>query len=144
MTEILYTYVYIGSSKSNASYIFLWTIQQILKTQLQYFTEKNLSYKILFFRTVTSVSYAFSPGMNKSLQAMLIKIRSRGGDPWFHSCYNSTVARKMMPTWSVHVSLAQTDASQKTPNPDYTVDVVGQSSQDCQCAPLCSICLKAY
>jgi len=57
--------------------------------------EQTFSYKALFFNIVTTISYAFSPVMNKSLHAMLVKICASGGGPQFHSCYGSTVARKM-------------------------------------------------
>ena len=40
-----------------------------------------LSYKALFFIIVTAISYAFSPTMNKSLHAVLIKICTNRGDP---------------------------------------------------------------
>ena len=45
-----------------------------------YLIEQILSYRVLFFNVVTMASYAFSPVMNKSLHAVLIKICSRG-DP---------------------------------------------------------------
>ena len=43
--------------------------------------EQILSYKALFFNTVTVISYAFLPAMNKSLHAMLVNICTIGGDP---------------------------------------------------------------
>jgi len=43
--------------------------------------EQILSYRILFFHKVSTSGYAFSPAMNKSLRAVLIKICASGGDP---------------------------------------------------------------
>ena len=40
-----------------------------------------LSYKILFFNTVTTISWASLPAMNKSLHAALRKICTSNGDP---------------------------------------------------------------
>jgi len=40
-----------------------------------------LSYKTLFFNTLTTSSYAFLPQMSKSLHAVLINIWTSGGDP---------------------------------------------------------------
>ena len=39
------------------------------------------SYKTLFLKTVTTISYAFSPAMNKNLHAVLVKIHTSRGDP---------------------------------------------------------------
>ena len=70
--------------------------------------------------------------MNKSLHTTLIKICISGGDPVFHSCYDGVIARKMLP---IVISL---DGSQKVPDLDSVVGVVGQSSQGWQCPPLTS------
>ena len=43
-------------------------------------TEHILSCKTLFINTVTTTSCAFSPAMNKSLHAVLVKICPTGGD----------------------------------------------------------------
>lgn len=43
--------------------------------------EQILSYKTLFFYTVTITCYTFSPAMNKSLHATLVNICTSGGDP---------------------------------------------------------------
>ena len=43
--------------------------------------EQILSYKALFFNIVTTISYAFSPVMKRSLHSALLKICTRGGDP---------------------------------------------------------------
>jgi len=50
----------------------------------------------LLFNIVTTISYAFSPVMNKSLHAVLVKVFSRR-DPLFHSCYNSITAETHHP-----------------------------------------------
>ena len=42
--------------------------------------EQILSYKILFFNIVTTISSAFSPAMNKSLHTVLVKISTGGND----------------------------------------------------------------
>ena len=58
--------------------------------------EQILSYKTQFCNIVTTISYAFSPVMNKSLHAVLVKVFSRR-DPLFHSCYNSITAETHHP-----------------------------------------------
>ena len=63
----------IGHSKSNVSYLFPWKLQPIQKTQWHYWIEPMLSYKTLFFNAVTTIRYAFSPAMNKSLHVTLIQ-----------------------------------------------------------------------
>jgi len=50
----------------------------------------------IFFSTVNTISYAFSPAMNKSLHAMLIKICTSGGDLLFQSCYDSVIAKTIV------------------------------------------------
>ena len=45
-----------------------------------------------YFSTVTTISSAFSPTMNKSLHAALVKICTTGGDPLFQSCYDGVIA----------------------------------------------------
>ena len=62
--------------------------------------------------------------MNKSLHAALVNICNSGGGPLFHSSYDDAVARKMLPTQSIFHRPEQME-SQKAPNPDYTVGVVG-------------------
>ena len=57
-----------------------------------------LSYKTLFFSIVTTISYAFSLVINKSWNAVLVKICTSESDPLFHSCYDSIIARKILPT----------------------------------------------
>ena len=41
--------------------------------QQLYTAEQNLSYKTVFFNIVTTINYAFSSAMNKSLHTMLLK-----------------------------------------------------------------------
>jgi len=41
--------MYIGLSKSTASYLFLWKLQQVQKAQ-HYLIEQILNYKTLFFQ----------------------------------------------------------------------------------------------
>jgi len=86
--------------------------------------------RILFFNIVTITSYAFLPAMNKSLHA-----NSYGSAPvevttvlqlLWQCCYLVIAAH------AIHISLAQTDGSQKMPSLDYTLGVVGQSRQDRQ------------
>ena len=43
--------------------------------------EQILSYRTLVFNTVTTISYAFLPAMNKSLRAVLVRICTSGGNP---------------------------------------------------------------
>ena len=77
--------------------------------------------------------------MEKSLHVMLVKICTSGRDPHFHSCNcKQNIAH------ALHLSSARTDGSQKVPNPDYTVGVVGQSSQDWQRAPMSSNWHRAW
>ena len=56
---------------------------------------------MLFFSIITTIRCAFSPVMNKSLHVRVIKICNSRGDPLFHSCYDGTVARKMLPMQSI-------------------------------------------
>ena len=55
---------------------------------------------MLLFNIVTTVSYIFSPVMNKRLHEVLLKFCTGGGGPLFQSCYDSVVARKMLPMQS--------------------------------------------
>ena len=50
---------------------------------------------------VTTIGYALSPAMNKSVHAKLVKLCTSGGGPLFHSCYDGVVARKMFPAQSI-------------------------------------------
>ena len=70
--------MYVGCSESNASY---WKLQHIQRAEWHYLIEQILSYERLFFNPVTTISYAFSAAMNKSLHAILIKICTSWGDP---------------------------------------------------------------
>ena len=71
------------------------------KSTVTLFDEQMLSYKTLFFDIVTTIGYALSPAMNKSLLDALLKICTRGGGPPFHSSYDGVFARKMLPTQSI-------------------------------------------
>jgi len=68
---------YACCSKSNASYLFPWK----LFTKSAITVERIHSYKTLFCNVLPTISYAFSPVMNKSLHAVHIKICTSGGDP---------------------------------------------------------------
>ena len=70
--------------------------------------------------------FVFLPAINKSLNAVLVESVP------VTRCYTAArvVARKTLP-----MQLAGTDGSEKAPNSDYFVDVVGQPSPDWQCAP---------
>ena len=71
---------------------------------------------------------------NSRLHDLLIKICTAEGELLFHTCYDNINSRKMF-TRIAHFSSAQRGGSQKVPNQDYKVSVVGQSSQDWQCVP---------
>ena len=45
--------------------------------------------------------------INKSLHVALIIIRTSGGDPLFHRCYDGIIARKMLLTQSIFHELRQ-------------------------------------
>jgi len=92
-----------------------------------------LSYKMLFFNIVTTIKYALLPVMNKSLHVMHVKTCSSGGDPLFHSYYDGIVARKALLT--VHLPLNWGSESQKVPNSNYIVSVIGQCGRDWQILP---------
>jgi len=53
--------------ESNASYAFLW--KHIQRAQQNHLIEQILSHRSLFLNIVTTISYPFSPVMNKSLHA---------------------------------------------------------------------------
>ena len=63
--------------------------------------EHIVNYKTLFFNIVTTIIYAFSPAMNKSLHAALVNICTSGADPLYHSFYDGIIARKMLPIDSI-------------------------------------------
>ena len=62
---------FIGCSESNASWLFLWTLQQFHNNAIWY---SKFSATKQFFSSVTTISYAFSPVMNKSLHAVFLTI----------------------------------------------------------------------
>ena len=76
---IVWGCIYEDCLESNACWLFLWKLQQLQRAQY-YLIEQILSYKALFFNTATTTSSAFSPVMNKSLHAILIKICTSWGD----------------------------------------------------------------
>ena len=43
--------------------------------------EQILSYEAVLFNAVTTISFAFSPALNKSMHAVLVKICASRGDP---------------------------------------------------------------
>ena len=69
---------------------------------------------------------------------MLVKISTGGDDLLFHSCYDGIVARTvhLSLAHTFRFSLAPTDGNQEKPNPNYIGGVIGQSSQNWQCAPM--------
>ena len=73
--------MYIGCTESKESCLFPWTLQWRQRAQYHHLIEQILYYKTLFFSIVATVSYAFSPVMNKSLHAALITICTSKGDP---------------------------------------------------------------
>ena len=126
----LWALKFICCFKSNVSYLFPWKRQQ--RTKLHYLIEQILSYKTLFFNIVTTNSYAFSPAKKKSLHATLVVICTSGGDPLFHNCYDSVVAKKILPMQSIFHWFKKKDIRSCQ---IWTVAVVWQFSQDWQCAP---------
>ena len=80
------------------------------------FDRANSQLQNIFFSTVTTISYVFSPTISKSLHATLVKVCTNRGDPVFHRCCEGTVARKT----SIFHWLEQTES-----NLDYMLDVVG-------------------
>jgi len=67
------------------------------------------SYKTLFFKIVTTIGCTFSPAMNKSLNAAVIKNCNSGDDSLFHSWYNSIIARRILPIQSIFHQPEQTE-----------------------------------
>ena len=65
---------YIGHFESNVSYLLPWKLQQIQRAQQCYLIEQILRNKTLFFNTVTTTNYAFSPTVNNSLHDTPVKI----------------------------------------------------------------------
>jgi len=72
---------YVNLPKSNASYLFPWKLQQIQRTQESSLIEQILSYKMLFFSIVSTMSFAFLPVVYRSLHAVLVTICTRRSDP---------------------------------------------------------------
>ena len=85
--------------------------------------------KILCYSTVTTISYAFSPAMKKSLHW------SKSATVEVTHCFTAATTATLLggnTAHPVHVSLAQTERSKKVL---YIVAVVEQSRQGQQCVP---------
>ena len=76
----LFPWEHLGCSESNASYLLPQKLQQIQIALLFHLLEQIHSYRTSFVITVTTVSYALLPTMNKSLHAMLVKIYASRAD----------------------------------------------------------------
>lgn len=68
--------------------------------------------------------------MNKSLHVTLIKICTSGDDPLFHSCYDGIIVSKML----LMQSIFHQPKWMEVRILDYVMGIVGESSQDSQCA----------
>lgn len=66
-------------SVNSTSYYFPWKLQQMEREPQHYLIEQILSYIKWSFSAVTTISYSFSPMMNKSLHATLAKTCTSGG-----------------------------------------------------------------
>ena len=70
----------------------------------------------VFFDTVTNISFVFSPAMNKSLHATLVKICTGGGDPLLPLLKCTThPSLRSHPLFGLHKCLASTDECQWVP-----------------------------
>jgi len=78
----LYKWIYVGHSKSNASHLFPWKLH---KEHNHTIWQSKFSATEYYFSTVTAISYAFLPAINKSLHATFIKICTIRGDALFLS-----------------------------------------------------------
>jgi len=85
--------IYVACFESDASYLFSWKIQQVQRAQWHCLIEQILSYKILFFNIVTTISYKFLRAMNKSLHAVLVKsctaVQNMACLSQHHHCWNA-------------------------------------------------------
>ena len=70
---------YVSLSESNASYLIPQKLQPVQRTQWRSLVEQVLSYRMLFFNTVTTISNAVSPRM-KNLHASLVTIWTCASD----------------------------------------------------------------
>ena len=102
------------------------------KSTITVFDRANSWLKRLFFNIAITIRYAFSPVVNKSLHAMLIKICTSIGDPLFHSWHDGIVARKMCPCSPSLIGLNRWKS--EGAKSSLKVGVVWQFSQDWQCA----------
>ena len=72
----------------------------------------NSQLENLHFNTVTTISYAFSPAVNKSLHAVLITISTSGGDHCHcHHCWNGPLTASLYshPLFGLHKCWASID-----------------------------------
>ena len=117
------------------------------KTTITLFIEQILSYKTLFFNTVTTVSYAFSPVMNKRLHANLVKICM---DVWNAPPTTSLCSH---PLFGLHKHSASINKCQRVPffsswkNSVTHLCFLGTSMSnailsDCPCAAICCMATK--
>jgi len=63
---------YIGHSGSNASYLFPWELQQKKRSTVILFDRANSQQQNTFYNIVTTINYAFLPGINRGLHAVLL------------------------------------------------------------------------
>lgn len=94
---------YVDCPESNASYLFFFFmgVTTDTKSTTMHLVEQIVSYITLFCNRVTTISHVFSPVMNKSLYAVLVKNKYKSAPMevilLFHSCYYALVARKILP-----------------------------------------------
>ena len=62
--------------------------------------EQILSYKILFFYIIMTISYAFLPATSK-MYTTFVKTSTNGDDLLFLSCYDGIITRKMLSKQSI-------------------------------------------
>jgi len=104
--EILLGCIHIGHSEVMTPIYFHGNYNRY-NGQSNYLIERIPSCKTLFFNTITTISYVFSPVMNKSLNAMLVTICTSRGDPRFLSpLLKRTTHHQTVPTstvWSLSI-----------------------------------------
>jgi len=103
-----------------------------------------------FFSIVTTISYAFSPVMNKDLHAMLIKICTTGGDPLSLSSLMKQIMHYPSPhcshihSWvSIKVSV-NVNSVWRSLMADIAAYTLACQRPFCQTAPLCCIWIAAF
>lgn len=78
----------------------------------------------IIFNIVTNLDCAFSPTINESLHAALVRICTSGDDPLFHSYCDVVVARKMLPTQSSFIKQTEVRGSAPSlPRPSFSSDL---------------------